>query len=98
MFYLARAIDAGEDPVFLARRIVVAASEDVGMANPMALVLANSALQAVHAVRYARGKDNTCTCGNLCSGIEKVELCIFSYRKGFRRCGNKRYRNYTNAY
>ncbi len=50
IFYLARAINAGEDPMFLARRIVICASEDVGMANPMALVVANSAMQAVHMV------------------------------------------------
>lgn len=48
VFYLARALNAGEDPLFLARRIVIAASEDVGMANPNALVVANSAMQAVH--------------------------------------------------
>ena len=48
VFYLARALDAGEDPMFLARRIVICASEDVGMANPNALVVANSAMQAVH--------------------------------------------------
>ena len=48
VFYLARALDAGEDPLFLARRIVIAAAEDVGMANPNALVVANSAMQAVH--------------------------------------------------
>ena len=48
IFYLARALDAGEDPMFLARRIVICASEDVGMANPNALIVANSAMQAVH--------------------------------------------------
>ena len=47
VFYLARALNGGEDPVFLARRIVIAASEDVGMANPNALVVATSAMQAV---------------------------------------------------
>lgn len=47
IFYLARAIQGGEDPVFLARRIVIAAAEDVGMANPNALVVATSAMQAV---------------------------------------------------
>lgn len=50
IFYLARALNGGEDPMFLARRIVIAASEDVGMANPNALVVANSAMQAVHMV------------------------------------------------
>ena len=50
VFYLARAINGGEDPMFLARRIVIAAAEDVGMANPNALVVANSAMQAVHMI------------------------------------------------
>lgn len=50
LFYLARALAGGEDPVFLARRIVICASEDVGMANPNALVVANSAMQAVHMI------------------------------------------------
>ncbi len=50
LFYLARALYAGEDPMFLARRIIISASEDVGMANSNALVVATSALQAVHQV------------------------------------------------
>ena len=50
VFYLARAINGGEDPMFLARRIVICASEDVGMANPNALVVANAAMQAVHMI------------------------------------------------
>ena len=49
-FYLARALDAGEDIMFLARRIVISAAEDVGLANPNALVVANAAMQAVHIV------------------------------------------------
>lgn len=47
VFYLARALNGGEDPVFLARRIVIQAAEDVGLANPNALVVATSAMQAV---------------------------------------------------
>ena len=50
VFYLARALNGGEDPMFLARRIVICASEDVGLANPNALVVANSAMQAVHMI------------------------------------------------
>ncbi len=50
IFYLARALNAGEDPMFLARIIVISAAEDVGMANPNALVIANSAMQAVHGI------------------------------------------------
>ena len=50
LFYLARALNGGEDPVFLARRIVICASEDVGLADPQALILATSAMQAVHMI------------------------------------------------
>ena len=50
LFYLARAIYAGEDPLFLARRIVICASEDVGLANSNALVVANAAMQAIHQI------------------------------------------------
>ena len=50
VFYLARALNAGEDPMFLARRIVISAAEDVGLANPNALVVANAAMQAVNMV------------------------------------------------
>ena len=50
LFYLARALNGGEDPVFLARRITICASEDVGLADPQALVIAASAMQAVHMI------------------------------------------------
>ncbi|HEX9060336.1 MAG TPA: replication-associated recombination protein A, partial [Clostridia bacterium] len=50
LFYLARAIYAGEDPVFLARRIIICASEDVGMANPQALQVAVAAAEAVRMI------------------------------------------------
>ena len=50
VFYLARALNAGEDPVFIARRITIAAAEDVGMANPNALVVSTAAMQAVNMV------------------------------------------------
>jgi putative ATPase len=46
LYYLARMLDAGEDPLFLARRIVRMASEDIGMADPQALVIANAAKDA----------------------------------------------------
>jgi putative ATPase len=50
IYWLARMLEAGEDPRFLARRIVIAAAEDVGNADPMALVVANSAAQATELV------------------------------------------------
>ena len=56
LFYLARAINGGEDPMFLARRIVISAAEDVGLADPQALVIANSCMQAVHGVGMPEGR------------------------------------------
>jgi putative ATPase len=50
LFYLARALYAGEDPEFLIRRIIICASEDVGMANPAALQLAVAAAQGIHMI------------------------------------------------
>ncbi len=50
LYYLARMIEAGEDPVFIARRIVICAAEDVGLADPQALVVTNAAAQAAHMV------------------------------------------------
>ncbi|MGE5615096.1 MAG: replication-associated recombination protein A [Bacillota bacterium] len=50
LFYLARALYAGEDPEFLARRIIICASEDVGMANPTALQLAVAAAEGIHMI------------------------------------------------
>jgi putative ATPase len=50
LHYLARMIDAGEDPIFIARRMVIFASEDIGNAQPTALVLATSCMQAVHMI------------------------------------------------
>jgi putative ATPase len=50
VYYLARMLEAGEDPVFVARRLIVLASEDIGNAEPYALTLANAGFQAVHAI------------------------------------------------
>ncbi len=50
VYYLARMLSAGEDPMFVARRLVILASEDIGNANPTGLVLATSGMQAVHLI------------------------------------------------
>ena len=50
VYYLARMIDGGEDPLFIARRLCILAAEDVGLANPNALLLANSCFQIVHTI------------------------------------------------
>ena len=54
--YLARMIEAGEDPNFIARRIVICAAEDVGLADPQARILANAAAQAAHMVGFPEAR------------------------------------------
>jgi putative ATPase len=56
IYYLARMIEAGEDPLFIARRLVILAAEDVGMADPQALPVAVAAQQAVHFVGMPEGR------------------------------------------
>tara|TARA_B100001142_G_scaffold84572_1_gene85752 strand:+ start:41 stop:1318 length:1278 start_codon:yes stop_codon:yes gene_type:complete len=56
VYWLARMIDSGEDVKFIARRMLILASEDVGIANPTALVLANSTFQAVSSVGYPESR------------------------------------------
>lgn len=56
LYYLARMIDAGEDPLFIARRMVILSCEDIGMADPQALVVAQSAAQALQFVGMPEGR------------------------------------------
>ncbi|HEV2249501.1 MAG TPA: replication-associated recombination protein A [Candidatus Limnocylindria bacterium] len=55
LYWLVRMIDAGEDPMFIARRLVILAAEDVGLADPQALVIASAAQQAVHLIGLPEG-------------------------------------------
>lgn len=52
LYYLARMVDAGEDPKFIARRMVIFASEDIGVANSSALMLANEVFRSVETIGY----------------------------------------------
>ncbi len=58
LYYLARMVHAGEDPLFIARRMVIFASEDIGLAAPTALVVANTIFEAVHHVGYPEAQIN----------------------------------------
>ena len=58
MYYLARMIEGGEDPVFIARRMVVFASEDIGLAQPTALVVANAVFEAVQSIGMPEARIN----------------------------------------
>ena len=56
LYWLARMIEGGEDPKFIARRLVISASEDIGLANPNALLLANAAFDAVMKIGWPEGR------------------------------------------
>ncbi|MAF43572.1 MAG: AAA family ATPase [Parcubacteria group bacterium] len=69
LYYLARMIDAGEDPKFIARRMVIFASEDIGLAHPTALVVANDVFRAVETIGLPE-------CGiNLAHGVAYLSKC-----------------------
>ena len=69
LYYLARMVDAGEDPLFIARRMVVFASEDIGMAVPTALVVANGVFRACETIGYPECQEN------LAAGVVYLSLC-----------------------
>ena len=56
LYWLARMVEGGEDPTFIARRLVISASEDIGLANPNALLLANAAFDAVMKIGWPEGR------------------------------------------
>ena len=56
LYWLARMVEAGEDPAFIARRLVISAAEDIGLANPNALLLANAAFDAVEKIGWPEGR------------------------------------------
>lgn len=69
MYYMARMLDAGEDPKFVARRMVIFASEDIGLAQPTALVVANAVFRAVETIGMPE-------CGiNLAHGVAYLSNC-----------------------
>ncbi len=69
LYYLARMTEAGEDPKFIARRMVIFASEDIGLAQPTALVVANAVFRAVETIGYPE-----CTI-NLAHGVAYLAQC-----------------------
>lgn len=69
IYYLARMVDAGEDPKFIARRMVIFASEDIGLAQPTALVVANAVFEAVNKIGYPEATIN------LAHGVAYLSQC-----------------------
>ena len=71
IYYLARMVEAGEDPLFIARRMVIFASEDIGLANPGALLVANAVFRACEIIGYPECVINLAHGVSLLSGCKK---------------------------
>lgn len=56
LYWMARMIEGGEEPEFIARRLIISAAEDIGLANPNALLIANAAFDAVHKIGWPEGR------------------------------------------
>jgi len=88
MYYLARMVEAGEDPKFIARRMVIFASEDIGLAQPTALVVANAVFRAVEtiglpeaAINLAHGVAYLCNCPKDKSAYEALGEAMTDAKK-----------------
>jgi len=90
VFYLARALYAGEDPMFLARRIMICAAEDVGMANPAALQVAVAAAQAVHMVGMPEARIILSQAAIMVATSPKSNSCYVAIDRALDDVKNKR--------
>lgn len=90
VFYLARAIYAGEDPEFLARRIIICASEDVGMANPNALQVAVAAAEAVRMIGMPEGRIILSHAAVMVATSPKSNSCYTAISKALNDVATKR--------
>ena len=91
LYYLARMVEAGEDPLFIARRMVVFASEDIGLAQPTALVVANAVFQACHTIGYPECQENLAHGAVYLSLAKKDRSAYNAYMKALedvRKYGN----------
>jgi putative ATPase len=79
LYYLARLVNAGEDPLFIARRLVIFASEDVGMAQPTALVVANETFRACETIGYPECQINLAHCVTYLSKAPKDRSSYDAY-------------------
>ena len=81
VYYLARMIEGGEDPLFICRRMIILASEDIGLANPNALLLANNAYQAVHHIGMPEGRIVMSQCAVYLAASPKSNASYIAIRK-----------------
>ena len=92
VYYLARMIEGGEDPLFICRRMVILAAEDIGLANPNALLMANTCFQSVHQIGMPESRIIMSQTAIYLSCSPK-KMCIRDsswtiYEKNFQQPGN----------
>ncbi len=90
VFYLARMLDAGEDPRFIARRIMICASEDVGNADPLALMVAVSAAQAVERLGMPEGRITLSQAATYVAGAPKSNAAVVAIDEAARVVRNEK--------
>ncbi len=91
VYWLARMIEGGEDPLFIARRMLIFASEDIGNANPNALLLANATFEAVSKIGYPECRINLsqCACYLACSAKSNATyMALENATSAIRRTGD----------
>lgn len=91
VYYLARMIEGGEDPLFICRRLIILASEDIGLANPNALLLANSTFEAVHKIGMPEARIILSQCAVYLAGCPKSNASYMAINKAqalVRETGN----------
>ena len=84
LYYLARMFDAGEDPLFIARRVVRMASEDIGLADPQALVIANAAKDAYDFLGSPEGELAIAQAVIYCATAPKSNAAYVAYKAAMR--------------
>ena len=85
VYWLARMIAGGEEPEFIARRLLILASEDIGLANPNALLLANATFDAVHKVGFPEGRIPLAQCAIYLATSPKSNSAYMAVNKALKR-------------
>ncbi len=91
VYWLARMVEGGEDPKFIARRLIISASEDIGLANPNALLMANNCFQAVQTVGWPEGRIILAQCAIYLASSPKgnaAYMAIKEAQETVRQTGN----------
>ena len=81
IYWLARMVEGGEDPKFIARRLIISAAEDIGLANPNALLMANHCFQAVQTIGWPEGRIVLAQCTIYLANSPKGNAAYMAIRK-----------------